>query len=102
MRKLVYFGAIVSCTLAVSAGPAAAHNAGLVITGNDTVVEVGSGKGGPFVSENNPHFHAAADCDYGRLDLITGRGDQYGARFAADQGQSAVIPPPPGSCPVTP
>ena len=37
----------------------------------------------------------ANDPDVGRLHLIEGPGDQYGARFAATRGGSAVVPPPP-------
>ena len=96
MRRLTYFGAAVVCALTVGTSPAAAHNAGCVETGNGKVVTVGSGKTGPLVSENNPHYHAAPDSDEGRLDLQPGPGDQYGARFAADQGSSAVKRP--GQC----
>ena len=98
MRRLTYFGAAVVCALTVSASPATAHNAGCVKTGNDEVVTVGSGKEGPFVSANNPHFHFGTENDgenYGRLDLQPGDGDQYGARFAAVHSPAVN---PPGRC----
>ena len=98
MRKVSCFGALVACALALSAVPAGAHNAGCVQTGNGEWVFVGSNNNGPFVPEQNPHHHAAADADQGRLDLQEGPGDQYGARFAADQGNSAVERPSPARC----
>src|SRR4051794_36133209 len=75
---------------AVVTATAGAHNAGHVILGDGTCIDVGSGKDAPFVSPNNPHVNTTTDP--GRLDLEPGNGDQYGARFAADQGQSAVLP----------
>ena len=98
MRKLTYLGAAITCALVLSATPAAAHNAGCVQTGNGDWVFVGSNKPGPYVPEQNPHYHAAPDADQGRLDLQPGPGDQYGARFAADQGNSAVERPSPTRC----
>lgn len=95
MRKLSYIGATVACAIMLGAPPASAHNAGCVETGNGGVVTVGSGKSAPFVSENNPHYHVGFDTgpesNHGRLDLVdadnpNATGDQYGARFAADQG----------------
>ncbi len=99
MRRVICFGAAVACALGLAAAPATAHNAGCVQTGNGKWVSVGSGKPGPYVAEQNPHFHTATQSDYGRLDLQEGRGDQYGARFAADQGNSAVTPPSRTGCP---
>ncbi len=98
MRRVIAFGAAVACALALSAGPAAAHDAGCVQAGNGKWVFVGSNKSAPFVPEQNPHYHAPSDADQGRLDLIEGPGDQYGARFAADQGNSAVERPSPARC----
>ena len=98
MRRFAYFGSIVACLLALNVAPATAHNAGCVQTGNGEWVFVGSNNRGPFVPEQNPHYHAAADADQGRLDLQEGPGDQYGARFAADQGMSAVERPLPTLC----
>ena len=93
MRRLIGFGVALACALAVGAAPATAHNAGCVQTGNGSWVFVGSNKSAPFVPEQNPHHHVANDADHGRLDLQEGPGDQYGARFAADQGNSAVERP---------
>ena len=98
MRRLICFGAAAVSALALGAAPAAAHNAGCVQTGNGKWVFVGSNNSGPFVPEQNPHYHAAPDADQGRLDLQEGPGDQYGARFAADQGNSAVERPSPTRC----
>ena len=93
MRRLICFGAALAFALAVGAGPATAHNAGCVQTGNGSWVFVGSNNSGPDVAAQNPHYHEAMDADHGRLDLQEGPGDQYGARFAADQGNSAVERP---------
>ena len=71
-------------------GAALAHNAGhIVIDGQ--CHNVGSLKDAPVVGAGNPN-----QLPNGQLDLIPGPGDQYGARFAADQGASAVLP---GECP---
>ncbi len=97
-KKLRFIGIAAVCSVTVFVAPAQAHNAGCVPTGNGTWVSVGSGKVGPDVPEQNPHWHAptsANDPDVGRLDLIEGSGDQYGARFAATRDGSAVVPPPP-------
>ncbi len=105
MRRVICFGAAVACALGLAAAPATAHNAGCVQTGNGKWVFVGSNKPGPYVSEQNPHYHEATPTnpnpdprDVGRLDLQEGPGDQYGARFAADQGNSAVERPSPSRC----
>ena len=82
--------AIAVACAAILASTAGAHNAGHVILHDGTCIDVGSGNPGPFVSPNNPHINTTTDP--GRLDLEPGNGDQYGARFAADQGQSAVLP----------
>jgi hypothetical protein len=73
-----------------------AHNAGHIILPDGQCLDVGSGsihpdRGAPIVGDGNPHQNEA-----GQLDLIPGPGDQYGARFAAEQGNSAVLP---GECP---
>ena len=86
MHRLALLCAIVIALVAAGAG--GAHNAGYVITGNGSCQEVGSGKEAPPVPEQNPNRNAQ-----GQLDLIPGSGDQFGARFAADQGQSAVQRP---------
>ena len=100
MRRLICFVTAAVSALSLWAAPAAAHNAGCVHTGHGKWVFVGSNKLGPFVPEQNPHYHAAPDADQGRLDLQEGPGDQYGARFAADQGNSAVERPLPTRCQV--
>lgn len=71
-----------------------AHNAGHIITPDGQCHNVGSLKESPDVSDSNPNLNTTTDP--GRLDLIPGPGDQYGARFAANQGNSAVLP---GACP---
>jgi len=81
---------IVIAASAVLASTAGAHNAGHVILADGSCIDVGSGSSAPFVSPNNPHVNTTTDL--GRLDLEPGNGDQYGARFAADQGESAVLP----------
>jgi hypothetical protein len=84
--------AIASSLLLV--GIASAHNAGHIILKDGTCVNVGSSKESPDVSDSNPNLNTTTDP--GQLDLIPGPGDQYGARFAADQGKSRVLP---GACP---
>jgi hypothetical protein len=98
MRKFALL-AVPFAAAVLGVAPAQAHNAGYVITGNGTCREVGSGNEGPFVPEQNPNRNSTTDP--GQLDLIPGPGDQYGARFAADQGNSAVQRPVSGTqtCP---
>jgi hypothetical protein len=88
MRKLALLAAAVAALAA--AAPGSAHNAGHVILSDGRCIDVGSGLNAPYVSTSNPHVNTTTDP--GRLDLEPGSGDQYGARFAADQGQSAVLP----------
>jgi hypothetical protein len=92
MRRTMLAGAAAALAL-LAAAPAGAHNAGCVQTGNGKWVFVGSNKNGPFVPEQNPNRNTTPGSDFGRLDLEPGPGDQYGARFAADQGNSAVEHP---------
>lgn len=89
MRKTLLVAAAIGA-LAVSAPAALAHNAGHVILNDGTCIDVGSGKDAPYVSTNNPNLNTTTDP--GRLDLEPGSGDQYGARFAADQGQTPIAP----------
>ena len=70
---------------------ASAHNSGHIILPDGQCVNVGSLKEAPIVGDKNPH-----QLPNRQLDLIPGSGDQYGARFAAEQGNSAVLP---GACP---
>ncbi len=97
MRRLTIIAVAVGVA-AVAAVPANAHNAGCVQTGNGEYVFVGSNKNAPSVSENNPNtIYNPATGEY-NLDLQPGPGDQYGARYAADQGNSAVERPSPAKC----
>jgi hypothetical protein len=93
MRRLTLVGAVTALAM-LAATPAGAHNAGCVQTGNGEWVFVGSNKEAPLVPEQNPNRNA----DTGQLDLQPGSGDQYGARHAADQGNSAVERPSPTRC----
>jgi len=88
MRTIALACASVVVALVAASG-AAAHNAGYVMTGNGSCQEVGSNKEGPVVPDSNPNRNAST----GQLDLIAGPGDQYGARYAAEQGNSAVQRP---------
>ena len=74
----------------MSFSAAFAHNAGHIMI-DGQCINVGSLKEAPTVGDGNPN-----QLSNGQLDLIPGSGDQYGARFAADQGASAVLP---GECP---
>jgi hypothetical protein len=93
MRRLISFSIIAAAMGVIVAAPAAAHNAGCVMNGNGEWVFVGSNESAPFVPEQNPNRNTTPGSDLGRLDLQPGPGDQYGARFAADQGNSAVERP---------
>ena len=84
--------AIASSLLIV--GVASAHNAGHIIFPDGTCLNVGSLKEAPYVSESNPNLNTTTDP--GQLDLIPGSGDQYGARYAAIQGNTPILP---GECP---
>jgi hypothetical protein len=76
---------------------ALAHNAGHVILPSGECVNVGSLKEAPYVPAANPN-----QTDNGQLDLIadpkngTDTTDQYGARYAAIQGNTPILP---GECP---
>jgi hypothetical protein len=99
MRRLIVGVLVAAAVVIASTAPAAAHNAGCVQTGNGDWVFVGSNKSGPFVPEQNPNRNTTPGGDFGRLDLQPeGPGDQYGARHAADQGNSAVQRPSPALC----
>ena len=60
------------------------------------MLEVGSFKDTPIVGAGDPNQSPGSDNAPGQLDLIPGNGDQYGARYAADQGNSRLLP---GACP---
>jgi hypothetical protein len=85
MRKLAAIASVAVVT-AFGAGTALAHNAGHVILPDGSCQDVGSGRPAPAVAAQNPNQAG------GYLDLEPGPGDQYGARFAADQGLSQVEP----------
>jgi hypothetical protein len=97
MRRLTLLSAVGVLAM-LAATPAGAHNAGCVQTGNGDWVFVGSNMNGPFVPEQNPNRNTTPGSDFGRLDLQEGPGDQFGARHAADQGNSAVERPSPTRC----
>ena len=100
MRRLTLFSGLVAAAVAFAVAPASAHNAGCVQAGNGEWVFVGSNENGPFVPEQNPNRNETPGSNFGRLDLQEGPGDQYGARYAADQGHSAVELPT--QCPAPP
>lgn len=79
--------AVAAVTLALTAAlPAAAHNAGHLTLPDGTCHEVGSFRHGPLVG-----------ADRTRLDLIPATPmDEYGASFAAFQGNNPILP---GPCP---
>lgn len=97
MRRLMLLVTLAAVTVVTGVTPATAHNAGCVMNGNGEWVFVGSNNSGPFVPEQNPNRNTTPGSDFGRLDLQPGPGDQYGARHAADQGNSAVERP--SNCP---
>jgi hypothetical protein len=87
--------ALASSLMMLGAGTAGAHNAGCVLNGNGEYVFVGSNKGSPGVPEQNPNSSYDPIRDGNFLDLQPGTpgSDQYGARYAADQGGSTVERP---------
>jgi hypothetical protein len=89
MRMLALI--VAAIIAAVGASSASAHNAGHIILPAGTCLEVGSNKEAPVVGEPAP-----GDLATGQLDLIPGPGDQYGARFAANHGNTPILP---GDCP---
>jgi hypothetical protein len=97
MWRLRILGAcsLVTMMLMLGTGSVAAHNAGCVLTGNGEYVFVGSNKDAPAVPVQNPNSSYDATRGLNVLDLqpSTPGSDQYGARYAADQGNSAVVRP---------
>ena len=86
--------------MALTTATVAGHNAGCVQTGNGEWVFVGSNKLSPEVPEQNPNSGPDSNrpgANYLDLQPETQGSDQYGARFAADQGNSAVERP--NNCP---
>jgi hypothetical protein len=98
MKQRVSIAAAASglAALALAAGPVEAHNAAHIILRDGTCLEVGSFKEAPIVGAGNPNHSPGSNNQPGQLDLIPGNGDQYGARYAADQGNSRLLP---GPCP---
>lgn len=90
MKKLAIASVVGAAALAAAA-PAAGHNAAHVIQPSGECLTVGSEKEAPFVPEQNPNRNATT----GQLDLVPGPGDQYGARYAANQSPALL----PGGCP---
>ena len=81
--------------LALGAGPAGAHNAAHFYLPDGTCHEVGSNKDAPIVGAGNPNQSPGSNNQPGQLDLIPGNGDQYGARWAAENSPRLL----PGNCP---
>lgn len=94
MRKLALLAA--TLVAAVAASSASAHNAGHIFLPDGTCLNVGSFKDAPLVGQGAPQDAL------GELDLIydpkngLDTSDQYGARYAADQGNTPTLP---GGCP---
>ncbi len=90
---LAFVLAVLAGALFTSA--ALAHNAGHIILPSGECLDAGSLKQSPLVPAANPNRN-----DLGQLDLIRDAGvdtrDQYGARFAAVQGNTPILP---GECP---
>jgi hypothetical protein len=74
---------------------ASAHNAAHFFLPDGTCHEVGSDKDAPIVGDGNPNQSPGSNNLPGQLDLIRGNGDQYGARYAANQSPRLL----PGNCP---
>ena len=75
--KRLAIGLAVAVILVLSGSAALAHNAGHIHLSNGKCVDVGSGK-----HAHNPE----------QQDKIPGLGDQYGARWAAEQGNTPIWP----------
>jgi hypothetical protein len=97
MLKRINFAMMVSALAAVAipAGLAGAHNAAHFFLPDGTCHEVGSNRDAPIVGAGNPNQSPGSNNLPGQLDLIPGNGDQYGARYAADQSPRLL----PGNCP---
>lgn len=97
MRRVAVILSTVGVLAALTTAPVAAHNAGCVQTGNGDYVFVGSNKESPAVPATNPN--SSFDPREHRMGVFldlqpeSPGSDQYGARFAADQGNSAVDRP---------
>lgn len=98
MRRMTGAALAAAVLIVMASASVSAHNAGCVQTGTGEWVFVGSNKEGPIVPEQNPN--KILDGDAFRLDLQpdNASGDQYGVRFAADVGGSAIERPSPTRC----
>ncbi len=85
MKKKVA-AVLVAFALVAPVGVASAHNAGHVVTPNGDCVNVGRGNS-VKVPAQNPHQNVNEELD---LDPSTPDRDEFGARYAADQGYSRV------------
>ncbi len=93
---------VAAALMALTTASVAAHNAGCVQAGSGDWVFVGSNKESPAVPEQNPNSSYDPVRAGNFLDLQPdGAGDQFGARSAADQGNSAVARPSPTVCDAT-
>ena len=81
MRRLMIIG-VIALGASLFALPATAHNAGHIHLPNGTCVDVGSGNPGPVPQVDK--YKEAPD--------LFPESDQYGARFAADQGSTPIWP----------
>jgi hypothetical protein len=95
MNKTVIAAVALIAGTSFHAGVAAAHNAAHLILPNGTCRDVGSNKDAPFVGAGNPNQSPGSNNPPGQLDLVPGDGDQYGARYAANQSPRLL----PGNCP---
>ena len=81
-----------SPSVPAAAGP---RNAWRFYLPGGTCHEVGSNKDAPIVGAGNPNQSPGSNNQPGQLDLIPGSGDQYGARWAAENSPRLL----PGNCP---
>ena len=88
-RKILIVAVVISgLTFAAVPGPAEAHNAGHIILPSGECLNVGAGN-----SVLLPPSAQANTNGNGELDLKPGTsGDEFGARWAAEQGNSRMLP----------
>ena len=89
-RHLILTSALAAAVGATLLFPlaASAHNAGHIILPSGKCLNVGAGNTVELPVQAQANTNAA-----GELDLIPGTaGDEFGARFAAEQGNSRVLP----------
>jgi hypothetical protein len=95
MKRSILVAVATIATVTVPASLAGAHNAAHFVLPDGTCHEVGSDNDAPIVGDGNPNQSPGSNNLPGQLDLIPGNGDQYGARYAADQSPRLL----PGNCP---